>query len=147
MKVLVVRIAKGEVYVAEECVASIKKGIAVFVGIDKTDTHSNLAVLAEKIVNLRIFEDEEEKLAYSVKDKGYSTLCIPNFTLCANTAKGRRPSFEDCMPYEEANKLFDDFVMLLKSYGVNVEEGVFGAYMDIRLSVDGPVNIILESDK
>jgi D-tyrosyl-tRNA(Tyr) deacylase len=147
MKVLVARINKGQIIVAEEVVSSCLKGLAVFVSFEKEDFKIDLKTMAEKVINLRIFEDQEGKLAYSVKDKAYSILAIPNFTLCADTDKGRRPSFDNSLAYKEAEKLFDDFVVTLKSYGLTVDEGVFGAYMDIKLDLDGPVNIILESKK
>ena len=147
MKVLVARVKKGEVVVAQEVVSFIGKGLTLFAAIEKDDDHLILEEMAEKIVNLRIFEDEDGKMNYSARDKDYQILCIPNFTLCANTEGGRRPSFENSMPYVQANKLFDDFILILKSKGINVEAGVFGAYMDIRLDLNGPVNIMLESDK
>ena len=147
MKVLVVRVTEGQVVVADESIGSILKGISVFVGIENGDSAETLATMVEKIVNLRIFEDDQGKLAYSVKDKGYSILAIPNFTLCASVDKGRRPSFENSMPYETAEKLFNDCVLGLKSYAIDVEEGVFGAYMDIKLKLDGPVNIVLDSKR
>jgi len=147
MKLLVVRIAGGKISVANEAISQIGSGIAVFAGIAKGDGEAALIAMADKVVNLRIFEDEDGKLAYSVKDKNYSILCIPNFTLCANTQKGRRPSFDQSMPYTEAEKMFDKFVLILKSYGLTVEEGVFGAYMDIGLDFNGPVNIILDSSE
>jgi len=147
MKLLIARITKGQVAVAEEAIGSVSKGIALFVGIAKGDTQAILKEMAEKVINLRIFEDEAGKLAYSLKDKGYSVLCIPNFTLCARTDSGRRPSFDDSLPYAEAEEMFDDFVLVLKSYGVTVEAGLFGAYMDIGLQLNGPVNIILDSNK
>ncbi|MEM7816977.1 MAG: D-aminoacyl-tRNA deacylase [Candidatus Aenigmatarchaeota archaeon] len=144
MKALVVKIKKGEVYLKEKIVSAINKGIAVFVGIEKNDNNFILNEMAEKISNLRIFEDESGKLNYSVKEKKYEVLCISNFTLCANLEKGRRPSFEKAMPKEEANKIFSDFILLLKGKGLEVKTGVFGEYMDIRLQLDGPVNIFLE---
>ncbi len=147
MKVLAARVKSGNITIEEEAISSIGRGVAIFVGIEKSDTQDLLPVMAEKVVNLRIFEDEDGKLSFSVKDRGYSVLCVPNFTLCASTDKGRRPSFENSMPYAEAEKLFDDFILILKSYGVNIEEGLFGAYMDINLDIDGPVNILLDSHK
>ncbi len=146
MKVVVSRIIKGEVQVAQEVVSSVGKGIAVFVGFKKGDNAAALSAMAEKIVNLRIFEDTAGKLTHSAKDKGYAILAIPNFTLNAITDRGRRPSFDDCLDYAEAEKLFDAFVLALKAYGLTVEEGVFGAHMDIQLDFDGPVNIIIESN-
>lgn len=147
MKVLVVRIKKGEVIVAGKTVSFVDKGLAVFVGIEKGDSHLILNDMAEKVVNIRVFEGQDGKMNYSVKDKRYQILCVPNFTLCADAERGRRPSFDKAMPYEQANKLFDNFITMLLARGVAAESGLFGTYMDIQLDLDGPVNIILESDK
>ncbi|MCF7908691.1 MAG: D-tyrosyl-tRNA(Tyr) deacylase [Candidatus Omnitrophica bacterium] len=147
MKVFVARVTEGKIVVADEPIGSILKGISVFVGFENGDTEENLSAMAEKVVNLRIFEDNQGKLAYSAKDKGYAILAIPNFTLCASADKGRRPSFDNSMPYQLAEKFFDDFVLVLKTYGLEVEEGVFGAHMNINLGLDGPVNIVLDSKK
>jgi len=143
MRVLVTRINKGEIIVENKVVCSVKRGIALFVALEKGDGNSCLVLMADKIANLRIFQDERGKMNYSVKDKNYQILCISNFTLCANTDKGRRPSFEDSMGPEAANKLFEDFILVLKSKKIDVQTGVFGAHMDIRLEMDGPVNIIV----
>ena len=91
MKALVVRIDKGDIYVDGKVVSSVGKGLALFVGIEKGDNPESLEKMARKVANLRVFEDEEGKLNFSVRDKGYEILCISNFTLCANTDKGRRP--------------------------------------------------------
>lgn len=145
MKVVVVRVTGGKVVVEGDTVSTINKGLALFLGIEKDDTPSALVTLADKIVNLRIFENPEGKLSYSIKEKGYQILCIPNFTLCASTDKGRRPSFENSMPREEANKYFEEFVLILRAKGVNVQTGIFGKHMEINLNLDGPVNIVLEA--
>jgi len=144
MKAVVVRVQKAEVSIEEEVVFEIGKGIVVFVGFDKNDGDSLLAKAAEKIVNLRIFEDEQGKMNHSAGSKNYQILCIPNFTLCANTKKGCRPSFEEAMPPVDAKKLFEDFISALKSNTIKVKAGVFGAHMEIDLKADGPVNIVLE---
>ena len=99
--------------------------------------------MAQKVVNLRVFSDAQGKMNYSVKDKNYKILCISNFTLCANTDKGRRPSFEKAMPKDAANKPFEDFITLLRAREIEVKQGVFGEHMDIRLDLDGPVNIMV----
>ena len=145
MKILVSRVHEGSVTIESEVVSSIANGLALFVGIEKGDEPVALSEMAEKVVNLRIFENEEGKFHYSVKDKNYSILCVSNFTLCANTKKGRRPSFEQAMSPQEANKIFDDFVSVLKSKGVEVKTGIFGKHMGIDLEMDGPVNIMLYS--
>ena len=147
MKLLVTRISKGEIVVEGRVISSVGEGIALFVGLEEGDDDLSLISMADKVVNLRIFEDERGKMHYSVKDKNYQILCISNFTLCASTDKGRRPSFESSMAPDAANKLFADFVLVLQSRQIEVKTGTFGAHMDIRLKMDGPVNITLESSK
>jgi D-aminoacyl-tRNA deacylase len=144
MQILINRISKGKIEVAKEVVASINKGLAVFAGIEVGDDESNLITAVKKIINMRLFEDDSGKLSESVKEKNYEILCIPNFTLCASTEKGRRPSFEKAMKPEKAKKMFAKFVFLLQNDIKNVEAGIFGANMDITLELDGPVNITLE---
>ena len=144
MKVLVVRVHKGEVFIKGKRLSAIDKGLAIFVSLEKGDSSAKLDEMAERVINLRIFQNQEGKVHYSLKDKSYELLCISNFTLSANTSKGRRPSFEDALGPEEANKLFIDFVSILESKGVAVASGAFGEHMDIDLALDGPVNILLE---
>lgn len=143
MKALVVRVHKARILIKGEIFSSMGRGIVVFVGIDKKDTDLSLTKMAEKIVNLRIFEGDNGKMQFSVKDKEYSIMCISNFTLCSNTSKGRRPSFEDVCPLPSAREMFDNFVMLLRSKGVEVKEGKFREHMDIEVEMDGPVNIVI----
>lgn len=145
MKALVVRVSEAKVLVDGDVVSSISEGMVLFVGLARNDTNSDLVSLAERVANLRIFEDEKGKLNHSVKDKKLFILCIPNFTLCADTKRGRRPSFEQAMEPGAASKLFEDFILLLESKGIKVRKGVFGKHMDIELTSDGPVNIILDS--
>lgn len=147
MKVLAARVNEAQVVITSEVVSSINKGLALFVGIEREDDKNALDEMAQRIVDLRIFEDADGKMNYSVKEKGYSILCVPNFTLCADTANGNRPSFDNALGYKKANELFDNFISKLAARGVLVEPGVFGAYMDIKLDLDGPVNIVLESEK
>lgn len=145
MKVLVARVNSVSVTVEQATISSIGKGLALFVAIEKEDSDSALSTMAERVASLRVFEDERGKMHYSVKDKGYEIMCISNFTLCANTDKGRRPSFEDSMEPDTAGKLFDDFVLILRSKGIDVKAGRFKAHMDIGLELDGPVNIVLNT--
>jgi D-tyrosyl-tRNA(Tyr) deacylase len=145
MKALIVRVHKAELKIEEKTFSAIGPGISVFVGLEKEDTRENLIVMAGKVTALRIFEDEYGKMNFSVKDKKYDILCIPNFTLCADTEGGRRPSFDNAMDPKEAKKMYNEFVELLKSYTIEVKTGVFGAHMDIQLDLDGPVNIILQA--
>jgi len=144
MKVLVVRVHRGEVFVEDKRLSAIGRGLVIFVSLEKEDSGAKLDEMAERVINLRIFENQEGKMHYSLKDKSYELLCISNFTLSANTSKGRRPSFEDALGHQEANKLFTDFISILKSKGVVIQTGTFGKHMDINLTLDGPVNILLE---
>ncbi len=143
MKVLVVCVHKGEVLIGGKRLSAIDKGLAIFVSLEKGDSGAKLDQMAERVINLRVFQNQEAKLHYSLKDKNYELLCISNFTLSANTSKGRRPSFEDVLDPQEASKLFIDFVSILESKGVVVASGAFGEHMDINLALDGPVNIML----
>jgi len=143
MKVLVTRIKKGKVSVAGKTVDEVGRGLAVFAGIEKTDTDQVLAKMADKVANLRIFADDQGRFHYSVSDLGLQILCISNFTLCADTEKGRRPSFDKAMSQDKADVLFEKFVSLLCSKKIDARNGVFGADMDIDLEMDGPVNIVL----
>ncbi|MDP2923240.1 MAG: D-aminoacyl-tRNA deacylase [Candidatus Omnitrophota bacterium] len=124
--------------------SAISKGIALFVCMEQDDEDSILEEMAEKVTNIRIFEDSNNKLNYSIKEKKYQILCIPNFTLCANTKKGRRPSFEGAVLKEKAGLLFANFITLLRARGIEVKTGAFGEHMDIKLDFDGPVNIIID---
>ncbi|MCK4912639.1 MAG: D-tyrosyl-tRNA(Tyr) deacylase [Candidatus Omnitrophica bacterium] len=144
MKVLITRVHKGEVFLGSKRLSAIKNGLAVFVGFEKGDNSGKLDDMAERVINLRIFENQEGKMDYSLKDKNYELLCISNFTLTADASKGRRPSFESALNPQEANKLFDGFVSILKAKGVTTQVGAFGKHMDINLALDGPVNILLE---
>jgi D-tyrosyl-tRNA(Tyr) deacylase len=144
MKVVLIRVNKAKILVREKVISCIEKGAVAFVGIERDDDLTVLEEMAKKITHLRIFEDERGKLNFSLKDKNYPLLCISNFTLCANTKKGRRPSFEEAMQKEEALRFFEDFVMLLEAKGLEVKKGEFGEKMKIDLEADGPVNIILE---
>ncbi|MFH1504379.1 MAG: D-aminoacyl-tRNA deacylase [Candidatus Omnitrophota bacterium] len=143
MKIIVSRVNKANISVENKVISSMEKGLAVFAGLEKKDSLPTLEQMAEKIVHLRIFEDEQGKMRYSVKDKNYSILCISNFTLCANTKKGRRPSFEEAMEPDKAKELFKEFVTILKSKGIDVQTGAFGKHMDIQVDMDGPVNVVL----
>ena len=144
MKALVTRVHKGEVIVNGEKLSSIKKGLAIFVSLEKGDNGDKLNEMAERVINLRIFENQEGKLDHSLKDKNYELLCISNFTLAAGLNKGRRPSFDNALGFNEASKLFDSFVLALRSKGVVIQIGAFGKHMDINLALDGPVNILLK---
>ncbi|MBP7088023.1 MAG: D-tyrosyl-tRNA(Tyr) deacylase [Candidatus Omnitrophica bacterium] len=144
MKGILTRVNNAQVLVKGEIFSSIAKGAVLFIAFEKNDNTGILKNMVKKIVNLRIFEDEQGKLNYSLKDTGLKLLCVPNFTLSANCKKGNRPSFENSLPALLAKDLFDSFIAELSYQGLTVKAGAFGEHMDIKLELDGPVNIIVE---
>jgi len=143
MRVLVQRVKESWVVVDGKEVARIGKGLNLLLGIRVGDTEQLADKLVEKVVNLRIFEDERGKFNYSLLDVGGSALVVSQFTLYANTQRGRRPSFEEAEKPERARQLYEYFVKKLSEY-VPVQTGVFGAHMEVFILNDGPVTIILE---
>jgi len=145
MKLLIQRVNKANVKVDNKLVGKIDKGFLVFLGITHTDTEETADYLVNKLVNLRIFEDENGKMNLSLKDVNGELLIISQFTLYANTKKsGNRPSFTDAAKPEEANKLYEYFVDKCKDNEIYTETGEFGADMKVELINDGPVTIMLE---
>jgi len=126
-------------------VGSIDKGLVVFLGVAQGDTQRDAQYLAEKTVNLRIFPDSESKFNLSVMDTGGEILAVSQFTLIADTKKGRRPSFSDAAPPEEAEDLFESFLSYLRSSGLKVECGRFQQHMLVEIHNDGPVTVMLDS--
>ena len=145
MKIVIQRVTKGICRVDESITGEIDNGYVCFVGFAETDTSDDFDYIARKLIGIRLFENEEGKIHYSVKDKGYGILLIPQFTLYANTKKGNRPDFLAAMKPQTANKEFLNFVEKIKSTGVKVETGVFGADMKIEAHNDGPFTIIIDS--
>lgn len=143
MKLLIQRVLKASVEVENKIVGAIDHGILAFVGITHTDTHSQATWLANKLVQLRIFEDAEGKINQSVIDRKGSALIISQFTLYADVSGGRRPSFTQAAPPEIAIPLYDFFIEEMRK-SVPVQTGIFGAYMQVSLVNDGPVTIMLE---
>ncbi len=144
MKLVIQRVANAKVDVDGKTVGKIGKGFMVLCGITHTDTQAEADYLAKKLCNLRVFEDENEKMNLSLKDVGGELLIISQFTLYANTKEGNRPSFIDAARPEVANPLYEYFLAKCAEYGIKVEKGVFGAHMDVSLLNDGPVTIIME---
>lgn len=124
---------------------SIDKGLLVLLGVTNDDTEKDIDYLIKKISNLRIFEDEDNKMNYSVQDIKGSILLVSNFTLYANTKKGNRPSFTNSMSYEDAKKMYELFIEKYKETNIPIKTGEFGADMKITLTNDGPVTIIIDS--
>ncbi len=144
MKLVIQRVKQASVKVDGKTVGSIKEGLLVLLGVTHTDTEAEADYLAKKLVNSRIFKDENNKMNLSVKDINGELLIISQFTLYADTTKGNRPSFTDAGNPELANELYEYFKKKCSEYGLNVESGVFGADMKVELLNDGPVTIILE---
>ncbi len=144
MKAIIQRVKNASVTIDGEIYSQIKDGCLVLLGIDKTDKTENADKIAEKLVNLRIFEDEQGKMSKSVKDIGGELLVVSQFTICADLKKGNRPSFDNAMAPDEANKLYEYTVKQIKGYNIPVKTGVFGAHMEVELLNNGPVTFILE---
>ncbi len=145
MRALVQRVAKASVTVDGAVVGRIGQGLAVLVGVGKDDAEADASLLARKLVELRIFADDASKFNRSLKDVGGELLLVSQFTLYADTRKGRRPSFTDAAPPDQANALFERLVALLRQDGRKVETGVFGAHMVVELHNDGPVTVMLDT--
>lgn len=145
MRVIVQRAISSRVIVNDEIVGQSDNGYVLLVGFTHTDTSLEINHLAKKIIGLRIFADELGKLNKSIKDIGGSILAISQFTLYADARKGNRPGFTEAMNYLKANEMFEEFVEVLRSYGVEVQTGVFGADMNVTLTNVGPTTIILDS--
>ncbi len=147
MRLVVQKVSQSSVKIEGEIVGAIDKGYMVLVGITNGDYELLVEKMVDKLVNLRIFEDENDKLNLSLLDVGGSVLSISQFTLYANCKKGRRPSFIDAAKPDISSPLYDFFNKKLEEKGINVERGVFGAMMEVSLINDGPVTIILDSNE
>lgn len=145
MKAVIQRVSKAQVDVEEKTVGRIAHGVLVLLGVEKGDGERDADWLADKIVNLRIFEDDTGKMNLALPEIGGSLLAVSQFTLAGNCAKGRRPSFDSAAPPAEANRLYEYFVARVRARGVPVETGIFQAMMAVSLVNDGPVTFILES--
>lgn len=147
MKVIIQRVSRASVHVGDELVASIGNGLMLLVGMAAEDDDKIMRAMAAKIVNLRIFEDADEKMNLSLLDTGGSILAVSQFTLFADCRKGRRPSYIGAAPAEVARDLFEQFVGILRETGATVETGRFQAMMDVSLVNRGPVTIALDSSE
>lgn len=145
MRVVVQRCKEASVTVEGQVTGAIGPGLMLLVGITHEDTGEDARFAAEKIANLRIFEDEDGKMNLSVLETGGAILSVSQFTLYGDCRKGRRPNFMAAARPEQAQPLYEDFNTLLRAQGLQVETGVFGAMMDVSLVNDGPVTLIVET--
>jgi len=145
VKALLQRVSAASVSVAGEVVGRIGRGVVVLVGVASGDTEKDARYLAQRTVNLRIFPDQAGKFNLSALDIGGELLVISQFTLLADTRKGRRPSFTDAAPPAQAEELFEVFVGEARTTGLRVETGRFQQYMQVEIHNDGPVTILLDS--
>ena len=144
MRVLVQRCDKANVKVDSNIVSSINKGLMILVGFTEGDNFDTIKYMADKVVNLRVFDDENGIMNKSLLDKSYSILSVSQFTLYGDASKGRRPSYVNALNGSLAKPLYDKFNEELRKYGIKVETGIFGADMKVELINDGPVTIMLE---
>ena len=145
MRVVLQRVAHASVTVEEKVIGKIQRGFLLLVGVTHDDAMEDMEYLVRKIVQMRIFEDEEGKLNRSIQDIGGEILSVSQFTLYADTKKGNRPSFSKAAPGDVAIEMFEQFNGLLRETGIPVETGQFGADMKVELLNDGPVTILLDS--
>ncbi len=147
MFAVVQRVTEASVTVGNQVTGSIGNGLLVLLGVEIGDTESHAAYLSNKIVELRIFQDENAKMNRSLTETGGAMLVVSQFTLLADCRKGRRPSFNAAAPPDEGNRLYELFVDYVRKTGVRVETGIFGAMMQVSLVNDGPVTVMVESRK
>lgn len=144
MKVLLQRCKESNVSIKSKIVGKIKSGLVIFVGFEKKDSKEDIVLIIDKILNFRIFNDINQKMNLSIKDINGSVLIISQFTLCAETKKGRRPSFLNAANPDNSIQLYDFFIKEFQKF-INVQSGVFGQEMQVKLINDGPATFILES--
>lgn len=147
MRAVVQRVTSSSVSVDGKVIGAIGRGFNVLIGIAKDDTMDDLNYIKDKIVNLRVFQDENDKMNLSLLDVEGEILAISQFTLYGDCRKGRRPNFMEALGGDEAVKLYDEFVKMLKATGLKVETGEFGADMKVEIHNDGPVTILLDSKR
>ena len=147
MRVVIQRVLQAQVEVNSQTVGQIDKGFLVYLGVGKDDTINDAEFIAEKLVNLRIFPDEAGKMNRSLLDVGGKILLISNFTLHGDCRKGRRPGFDNAAQPQLAQQLYEKVADLITQQGIPVEKGVFGEYMHVTSTNDGPVTFLLDSSR
>lgn len=147
MRAVVQRVSRCRVQVDGEIVGQIGRGLLVFLGVGRADNESAADYLAEKILGLRIFEDDREKMNLSIQDKSGEMLVVSQFTLFGDVRRGKRPSFDGAARPDEAKRLYEYFVSKIRAAGIRCETGRFQAMMEVELVNQGPVTILLDSEK
>lgn len=147
MRALLQRVTQASVVVEGSVVGEIGAGLLILLGVGKPDTIADAAFLAEKVVNLRVFQDADGKMNRSLLDTGGSLLVVSQFTLYGDCRKGRRPGFDAAASAEQARALYESFVEIARRSGLRVETGVFQAHMEVALVNDGPVTLMLETNE
>src|SRR5271155_2901613 len=145
MRALLQRVTEARVTVDQVVSGEIGAGLLVLLGVSKPDTEADAEFVAQKVLNLRIFEDENGKMNRSILDTGGAMLVVSQFTLYGDCRKGRRPSFDDAAPAEQARALYEHFVAVARRSGLRTETGVFQAHMAVSLVNDGPVTLLVDS--
>ena len=147
MRAVIQRVHRAQITIDREETRQTGRGLVVFLGVLRGDAEKQADFMAEKVYGLRIFPDENDKMNLSLPDVDGELLVVSNFTLGTDCKKGRRPSFDMAAPPEEANALYLRFVEQLRAQGVRVETGEFGAYMEVLVNNDGPVTLIIDTEK
>ncbi|MBE5821913.1 MAG: D-tyrosyl-tRNA(Tyr) deacylase [Clostridiales bacterium] len=145
MKALIQRVNFSKMQIDEEIYSEISKGFLVLLGVEAGDTEKDFDYIKKKIINLRIFEDENEKMNLNIKQVNGEIMLVSQFTLCADTSQGNRPSFINAEKPERANEIYEKMINEIRKEGIKVETGKFGAHMKINFENDGPVTIMLQS--
>jgi D-tyrosyl-tRNA(Tyr) deacylase len=147
MRAVIQRVKEARVEIDKKVVGSISKGLLIFIGVGENDTEKECEYMSNKIVNLRVFPDENELMNLSLMDVKGAALIVSQFTLWGDCRKGRRPSFIEAARPEKATPLYDKFIELVKKQGIDVATGRFQEMMDVHLVNDGPVTILIDSEK
>ncbi|CAK8716037.1 D-tyrosyl-tRNA(Tyr) deacylase [Candidatus Electrothrix aarhusensis] len=147
MRAVIQRVTSAKVTVDDRQTGAIGEGLLVLLGVHKDDEQGDITWLADKIINLRIFEDEDGKMNHSLVDTGGSMLIVSQFTLLADCRKGRRPSWSEAAPPDKARQLYEEFIQAIADSGITTATGEFQAMMEVSLVNSGPVTILLDSHK
>lgn len=147
MRAVIQRVSNAKVRIGHQISGEIGKGLLVYLGVERDDQEEDLEYITDKVANIRIFEDENEKMNLSIKDADGAMLVVSQFTLCGDCRRGRRPSFSGAAGLDAAVDFYERFIQNLRNLGIKVETGVFRAHMEVESINDGPVTILLDSKK